>query len=115
MIRRPVPGADQNSAKSETRTRNPLPANINMYDGLHMARMQMIIPLSPQEKVWRDLQPLLQSHGYMLEARYHPDWTPSPYINYGLYTMRGGPPCSSVSSKSFTMARNLLIILSLDR
>jgi hypothetical protein len=52
MIRRIVPGADPNPTKSETSAtaRNRLTANIEADDGLYTARMQMIVPLSPEKK-----------------------------------------------------------------
>lgn len=33
--------------------------------------------LSPNEAHWRDRQQYLQSKGYMLRPRYHPDWVPT--------------------------------------
>ncbi|TFY60100.1 hypothetical protein EVJ58_g5365 [Rhodofomes roseus] len=33
--------------------------------------------LSEAELYWRDRQPWLEEHGYMLRPRYRPDWTPS--------------------------------------
>ncbi|CCM01524.1 uncharacterized protein FIBRA_03580 [Fibroporia radiculosa] len=33
--------------------------------------------LGPTELFWRDRQAHLEDHGYMLRARYHPDWSPS--------------------------------------
>jgi hypothetical protein len=54
-------------------------------DPLFVTRRQMVAPLSPREMEWRSLQPLLQIHGYMLRARYHPDWTPSPHIDLNIY------------------------------
>ena len=36
-----------------------------------------ISSLLPDEVAWRDRQPYLQSHGYMLRPRYQPGWIPS--------------------------------------
>lgn len=33
--------------------------------------------LDATERSWRDRQVFLQSRGYMLRPRYHPDWVPS--------------------------------------
>lgn len=33
--------------------------------------------LTRAEVVWRDRQPFLQAHGYMLRSRYRPGWTAS--------------------------------------
>jgi hypothetical protein len=33
--------------------------------------------LQPWERPWRDLGPVLQSAGYRLRSRYHPNWAPS--------------------------------------
>jgi hypothetical protein len=33
--------------------------------------------LTTREKFWRDQQPWLKAAGYMLRARYQPDWVPS--------------------------------------
>lgn len=33
--------------------------------------------LGPAEEEWRDRQPFLESHGYMLRPRYHANWSPS--------------------------------------
>lgn len=33
--------------------------------------------LAPVEIAWRDRQQYLESRGYMLRRRYHPDWQPS--------------------------------------
>ncbi|KAH9918118.1 kinase-like domain-containing protein [Fomitopsis serialis] len=41
------------------------------------ARDQVFATLSDWERRWRDRQPYLQSRGYMLRSRYHPEWIPS--------------------------------------
>jgi hypothetical protein len=70
---------------------------IQIRDPYLLTRTQLIAPLTPEEQKWRELQPILQAHGYTLRARYHPDWKPSPYINYHAYTSSGHTKCFFVS------------------
>lgn len=37
--------------------------------------------LNDHEKRWRDKQAFLEGRGYLLRARYHPDWVPPWFLN----------------------------------
>lgn len=56
--------------------------------------------LLPGERYWRDHQPWLESKGYMLRPRYHPEWAPSFTLDDFAKYEDGF--CLNVSAFSFT-------------
>lgn len=60
-------------------TRLPTYAVLSPDDVLRFAAITLMgaYDLGPAEEEWRDRQPFLESHGYMLRPRYHANWSPS--------------------------------------
>jgi len=81
-----------------------------------MAAVREIVGLFPWEIWWRDRYHVLESCGYRLRSRYHPDWVPSwKKSGKSFLTVEDGQPSVvSVVCLISSMPTNLALVICSD-